>query len=253
MPSSHNRALLSHKIRQALLHPEQVLPYGRRWARDLCLRARNPDHVSYYRSIMRSNVARGPELAVGSPTHDAWLATGQMQFDYLIEHGLESRMRMLEIGCGNLRAGRLFIDYLDDGNYWGIDISPEILLAALDTITAFDLQAKRPRLSLVRDLRFRFLDVESFDVVHAHSVFSHSSYEVLAECLANVGRVLAPGGFFDFTVHITDGTEHHVLHEDFYYRRESVTGLAESHGFRAELMDDWEGLHLQSKVRLTRL
>ena len=37
---------------------------------------------------------------------------------------------MLEIGCGNLRAGRLFIDYLDAGNYYGIDISPDILLAA---------------------------------------------------------------------------------------------------------------------------
>ena len=33
-------------------------------------------------------------------------------------------MRMLEIGCGNLRAGRLFIDYLDAGDYYGIDISP---------------------------------------------------------------------------------------------------------------------------------
>ena len=39
-------------------------------------------------------------------------------------------MRMLEIGCGNLRAGRLFIDHLDAGDYYGTDISPDILLAA---------------------------------------------------------------------------------------------------------------------------
>ena len=40
---------------------------------------------------------------------------------------------MLEIGCGNLRAGHLFIGYLDAGNYYGIDISPDILLAAQDS------------------------------------------------------------------------------------------------------------------------
>ena len=37
-----------------------------------------------------------------------------MQFDYLVKHGLRPADRILEIGCGNLRAGRLLIDYLDD-------------------------------------------------------------------------------------------------------------------------------------------
>ncbi len=41
---------------------------------------------------------------------------------------------MLEIGCGNLRAGRLFIEHLDAGDYYGIDISPDILLAAQRTL-----------------------------------------------------------------------------------------------------------------------
>ena len=79
---------------------------------------------------MKSDTARSHERAVGSQTHDSWLEIGQMQFDYLVKHGLQPGDRMLEIGCGNLRAGRLFIDYLDPGNYYGIDISPDILLAA---------------------------------------------------------------------------------------------------------------------------
>src|SRR5258708_5686572 len=64
---------------------------------------------------------------------------------------------MLEIGCGNLRAGRLFIDYLDAGNYYGLDISPEILLAGQRTLVEFGLQAKHPRLFPVSDLTFGFL------------------------------------------------------------------------------------------------
>ncbi len=94
---------------------------------------------------------------------------------------------MLEIGCGNLRAGRLFIDYLDAGNYYGIDISPDILLAAQATIEEFGLQPKLPHLTLVRDLKLEFLPSDQFTVVHAHSVFSHSPIEVIDECLAHVG------------------------------------------------------------------
>lgn len=93
-----------------------------------------------------------------------------------------------------------------------------------------------------------------FTVVHAHSVFSHSPIEVIDECLAHVGRVMAPDAFFDFTFNRTEGREHHVLREDFYYRTETLIELAASHGFAARFMDDWEQLpHKQSKIRITAL
>jgi ubiquinone/menaquinone biosynthesis C-methylase UbiE len=175
-----------------------------------------------------------------------------MQFDYLIGHGLKPGDRMLEIGCGNLRAGRLFIDYLDAGNYYGIDISPDILLAATDTVEEYGLQRKLPRLTLVRDMSLGFLPDGHFTVVHAHSVFSHSPIEVIDECLRTVRRVMAPGGFFDFTFDRTEGAEHHVLHEDFYYRTETLIALAARHGLQARFMADWELLpHEQSKLRVT--
>ena len=67
---------------------------------------------------------RRPEPVAEAETREAWLRAGQVQFDYLISHGLQPGDRMLEIGCGNLRAGHLFIDYLSAGNYYGIDTSP---------------------------------------------------------------------------------------------------------------------------------
>ncbi len=253
MSSRHDRSLLSFKLRYAIKHPDRVWPYVRRRARDLQIAARTDGHVDYYRAIMNSNTARSAEVAVGSLTHESWLAVGQMQFDYLLRHGLRPDQRMLEIGCGNLRAGRLFIGHLDPGNYHGLDISPDILLAALDTVAASDLRAKRPYLTLVTDLALGFLPDDSFDVVHAHSVFSHSPIEVIGECLAHVGRVMAPGAFFDFTFNRTTGSEHDVLREDFYYRTETLIALARGHGLHAELMDDWEPLHPQSKLRLTHV
>jgi ubiquinone/menaquinone biosynthesis C-methylase UbiE len=189
---------------------------------------------------------------VGSKTRESWIRIGQLQFDYLIGHGLKPGDRMLEIGCGNLRAGHLFIDYLDTGNYYGIDISPDILLAATDTIAEFGLQAKLPHLTLVRDMSLGFLPPGQFTVVHAHSVFSHSPIEVIDECLGSVGRIMSPGGFFDFTFDRTESAEHHVLHEDFYYRTETLTALAGQHGLQARFMDDWPLTgHEQSKLRVT--
>ena len=126
----NDRSRLTFMLRYAARHPERIVPHARRLARDAVLRLRNRDHVSYYRAVMKSDTARGDEGAVGSHTHDSWLKIGQMQFDYLVSHGLKPGIRLLEIGCGILRAGRLFIDYLEPGDYYGIDISPDILLAA---------------------------------------------------------------------------------------------------------------------------
>src|SRR5260370_13288520 len=120
-----DRSRLSYKMGYTLRHPRRALRYAR---------YRGSDHISYYRAAMRFGAARSPELAVGSRNREEWLKHGLLQFEYLLKHGLRPSDRMLEIGCGNLRAGRLFIDYLDAGNYYGLDISPEILLAGQRTL-----------------------------------------------------------------------------------------------------------------------
>ncbi|WP_424216650.1 class I SAM-dependent DNA methyltransferase (plasmid) [Streptomyces sp. BI20] len=247
-----DRSSLTHKVRYAASRPHRIAPYLKRALRDRMLSLRHPDHVEYYRAVMASDTRRNPEAAVGSQTHDRWLALGRMQFDYLREHGLTPEHRMLDIGCGNLRAGRLFIDHLEPGHYYGVDISPDILVEAKRTLVADGLQAKLPHLTITQDLTLDFLPAGHFDVVHAHSVFSHSPLHVIDECLAHVGRVLAPGGFFDFTFDRTTGAEHQVLREDFYYRTETLVDLAEGYGLSARFMEDWETRrHGQSKIRVT--
>ncbi|HET8599141.1 MAG TPA: class I SAM-dependent methyltransferase [Segeticoccus sp.] len=251
---SRRRSSLTFKLRYAVRHPERIRGHLRRAARDAWLRASSRDHVAYYRAVMQHDVAhRAANAAVGSPSEEQWLRFGRFQFRYLRQHGLLPRHRVLEIGCGNLRAGWHLIDYLDAGNYYGIDISPDILFAAQQTVADRGLQDKLPHLTPVRDLRFAFLPDGYFDVVHAHSVFSHSPAEVVEECLAHVGRILTPDGFFDFTFNRTEAAEHHVLHEDFYYRTETLVAAAERHGLTARLMEDWEqSSHRQSKLRVTR-
>jgi len=176
-----------------------------------------------------------------------------MQFDYLIGQGLQPGDRMLEIGCGSLSAGHLFIDYLSTGNYYGIDISPDKLIAAQRIITEFGLQAKLPHLTLVAPFDLKFLPASRFTVIHAHNVFARAPVEVIGAYLAQVRRVMTADAIFDFTFDDADGAEHLAQGTDFHYRADTLIGLAGSRGLDAEMMKDWAELgHPHSKLRLTR-
>jgi SAM-dependent methyltransferase len=241
-------------VRYAVKYPKVARRYLRRLRRDVVLRVKHRDHLAYYGAVVGDDILHGQEKAVGNSDRPQWRKFGRMQFDYLRSHGLQPQHRMLEIGCGNLRAGCLFIDFLDTANYYGIDISTEVLFAAQDTVVRERLAAKLPYLTLVKDMRFAFLPDEEFDVIHAHSVFSHSPLPVIEECFANVGRIMKPDGFFDFTFNrAADGKEFARLREDFYYRTETLIAAAERHGLKAKFMTDWEALgHIQSTIRVTR-
>jgi SAM-dependent methyltransferase len=186
-------------------------------------------------------------------TREEWLQQGRLQFDYLVGSGLQPGDRLLEIGCGSLSAGHLFIDYLSAGNYYGIDVSPNALLAGQQIITEYGLQAKMPHLTLVADLTLGFLPPGRFTVVQAHGVFSQAPIDVIGDCLASVKRVMSKDAVFDFTFDRTAGVEQQVLRADYYHRADSLIDLADSYGLDAELLKDWEQLgHPQSKLRVTR-
>ena len=232
--------------------PTRARRYLRRLRRDVVLRVRHRgDHIAYYREVVSDDLRRGQATAVGNVQRPAWRRIGRLQVDYLKEHGLQPRHRVLEIGCGNLRAGWRLIKYLRPGHYYGVDISPDVILAAQDTVAAQGLAAKVPHLTVVRDMTYAFLPDDYFDVIHAHSVFSHCPLDVIEDCFAHIGRVMKPDAFFDFTFYRSDDKDYGRLREEFRYRIETLTAAAERHGFHAQFMEDWEGRHVQSKMRLT--
>ena len=56
---------------------------------------------------------------VGLP--DRYDFMGATQFRLLTSLGLRAHHKLLDFGCGSLRAGKLFIPYLDAANYHGQD------------------------------------------------------------------------------------------------------------------------------------
>lgn len=249
MPRTRNSIV--HKARQAVRRPSLVAKYARRVVRNRRLRRQATNHPEFYRAVMADDVTRNRAIgAVGSVREERWVATGRKQFRFLQRNGLKRSHALLEIGCGNLRAGRHFIKYLEPGNYTGVDISPEILLAAQEVIVADELQFQEPRLYLVSGTSLAFLAPESFDVVHAHSVFSHTPFEVIVAYFAAVYRVLRPGGFFDFTYHHTDDEPWDFLREDYYYPTAQLLEAAKEAGFTGRRLNEW--VHPQPKIRIEK-
>ena len=247
-PELERRSKLMTHIRAGLLHSTKLL---RRMLRNQSFKAHSRTHTDFYRAVMASNARRDPDAAIGSDSRKHWLKVGEMQFSYLLKHGLRPDHRILDIGCGNLRAGWRLIQYLDSGNYYGVDISPDILLAALKELRDQRLQHKYPHLVLVNDLKFEFVPDESFDVIHAHSVFTHTRVDAIEQCFASAARLLKPSGFFDLTY--LEGDKFSLNDEDFCYPRETLLEIAASHNFGATYMSDWDySTYMQHKLRLRR-
>jgi hypothetical protein len=115
------------------------------------------------------------------------------------------------------------------------------------------LQPKVSRLTLVTDLTFGFLPAGYFSVVHANSVFTHCPIEIIEQCIASVGRIMAPDPIFDFTFYRTADEEYQVHHEDFYYRADTLIALVARYGLTARLIEDWtDPWDQQAKLRLTQ-
>jgi len=50
-----------------------------------------------------------------------WDAHGQLQFDLLVAAGMLPKHKVLDLGCGALRAGVKIAAYLEENHYYGID------------------------------------------------------------------------------------------------------------------------------------
>ena len=91
---------------------------------------------------------------------------------FLQKMGLQPSSRLLDIGCGPLRAGVHLMRYLDCGNYFGIDYNTSFIQAARQIVENEGLAVKAPALSIIDNFDFASLG-RDFDFMIAFSVLNH--------------------------------------------------------------------------------
>ncbi len=126
-----------------------------------------------------------------------WETMGRKQLDFLVEQGVRPEHRLLDVACGSLRAGRHLVDYLEPGQYYGIDHSADLVEAGYRHELDEAQRQRLPRENLAVNGSFRVAELgQAFDVALANSLFSHLNLSQVRLCMARVAASLVPGGRF---------------------------------------------------------
>jgi SAM-dependent methyltransferase len=181
-----------------------------------------------------------------------WDELGRLQFEFLRSRGLERSHHLADIGCGCLRGGVHFIDYLDPGHYSGLDINASLLEAGRIEVAQHGLEAKAPRLLLddgFRSVRFQ----QPFDFMLSVSLFTHLPMNHILRCLRESREALKPGGVYYATYfeapaplwleplpHRVGGVTTHFDRDPFHYAFAEIEWMAMHAGLKAERIGEWE-------------
>jgi len=124
-----------------------------------------------------------------------WDEIGKLQFEFLVKEGLRPEQFLLDVGCGSLRGGIHFIQYLEPGHYYGIDRDKGLLDAGRSVLRKNHLTYKNPMLVEMDNFNLPVLG-KGFDYALAQSVFTHLSLNSILRCVMNIDKVLIKGGRF---------------------------------------------------------
>lgn len=129
---------------------------------------------------------------VGKP--DEWDLVAARQVTLLLAAGLRDSHRLVDVGCGSLRAGRMLIPYLQSERYFGVEPNRWLVHAGIEHELGRDLvRMKRPTFRFVDDFSLSAFGVD-FDFALAHSVFSHTYPDLAFAGFRGIAEALAPEG-----------------------------------------------------------
>lgn len=162
---------------------------------------------------------------VGPP--DRYDFMGATQFRLLTSLGLRANHKLLDFGCGSLRSGKLFIPYLNSGNYYGQEPNQWLIDDGISNELGGDLiKIKKPQFSNQDDFTIGF--GEKFDFIVAQSIFSHTNLEFTKKGLTSIFEALSEKGLAVVTIiegYDYAGEESWVYPECTTFSRDTIKGI----------------------------
>lgn len=197
-----------------------------------------------------------------------WDEIGDLQFKFVVDQGLSKDTNFIDIGCGCLRGGVRFIQYLDKGGYYGLDVNASLLEAGYEQeLPRYNLQGKLPRENLLADAEFNFSKFGvKFGMAIAQSVFTHLPMNHIRLCLIELAKVLEPGGRLFATifecpqehpperqlVHTPGGIVSYIARDPYHYEVDTIRCIAEESYWNLEYIGEWRHPRGQKMLCLVR-
>jgi SAM-dependent methyltransferase len=175
---------------------------------------------------------------IGPP--DEYDLVSAMSFNLLTSCGLRQNHKLLDIGCGSLRLGRLLIPYLNAANYVGLDPNRWLIDDGIQyEIGASLVELRQPTFIYDDGLETLAADTK-FDYVVAQSIFSHTAPDLLERWIEDVSHCLADNGVF-FATFLEGEVESDgvgwIYPECVQYRLDTLAGLAKKYGLEFDVLN----------------
>lgn len=139
--------------------------------------------------------AAGNHREFVGPTNE-YDVNAAMQFNLMTFLGLREYHALLDIGCGSLRGGRLFIVYLLPDHYFAIEPEQWLVENAISEEIGRDLiELKSPSFSHNSNFSCESFGVE-FDCILAQGVFVHAPEWQIRTCLSEAAKCMRSTSIF---------------------------------------------------------
>lgn len=163
----------------------------------------------YYGEIIAEHLDQGlPHPTLGGNLIEGreFGVSGRAMLDRFIGHGLKPTHVFVDYGCGTLRIGCHFIDYLERGNYWGFDVFERFLAEGRKLLGDQMMREKSPHLEVIDDAAIARARSAAPDFLLSKSVLLHVHPD---ELTAHIQRI--SGLIGNNTLAVIDGVVSEAL------------------------------------------
>lgn len=193
------------------------------------------------------SVDLGEGLAPGSTHYRAYVGPPEdydliaaMCFGILTSLGLRGKHRLLDVGCGSCRVGRLLIPYLNEGMYCGLEPNKWLVDEGIAKEIGNDLvNIKKPNFYFTDSIS-QVEKSDYFDYAIAQSIFSHCGKDLLVQHLTDISNSLNSKGALLATFLIDDiDTDQNgwIYPGCVTYKLESMKSTAKACGLTLYILD----------------
>lgn len=185
---------------------------------------------------------------------DLWDKIALLQLEFLKSEGLKPEHALMDIACGSLRAGRLFIDYLNPGSYLGIDKEINLIIHGVADELGIDaFVEKKPFFVISGEFEFsKFLIRPDYAI--AQSLLTHLTTEDIYCCFKSLREFVSNdckfyATFFEVSTPINNYPVSDAIN-CFFYTREQMEMLADLSGWKMHYIGNWGHPREQKMIKL---
>lgn len=177
--------------------------------------------------------------------HKEWAQAGAAKFaKFLKWFPITKQSRVIEYGCGTFRIGRHFIDYLDTGCYFGLDVTEGLIDIGKSLLGDDEIARKAPQFAVIDEAGLARAEAFNADFVFSWAVAFHVHPDENGFYMRALARLThKSGAILFFNTKIADpafqyGPSGFARPAEVYFDGLAPLKLAEMHKLKDETDDD---------------